>query len=320
MCENPNYLIKTGFFNPDTGKEVLHFANFELVQKIRANVITEDRYYKVPCGKCRICQINKSKEWASRCMAEATLYSSNYFLTLTYSDENLPENFSLRKKHLQDFNKRLREYYRVRYNHVGIRFYSSGEYGDNTFRPHYHGCYFNLPINDLKLYKVSKTGFVYYNSELINSLWGFGFVVIGDVTPASAAYVARYVAKKQYGKNTQIYADLGIEPEFSLMSNRPGIGFDFCIENLDKIFKYDKIYLPSEPGKNPEYKIPRYFKKLGEKYIPDSTFESKERLQTYAKFLNSLELSKTDLSEDEYIFEKNESEKNRLKTLTQHVF
>lgn len=56
-----------------------------------------------PCGGCVGCRLEKSRSWAVRCTHEASLYSSNCFLTLTYSPENLPKYGTLVPKHFTDF-------------------------------------------------------------------------------------------------------------------------------------------------------------------------------------------------------------------------
>lgn len=52
----------------------------------------------IPCGQCIGCRLEKSRQWAIRCVHEASLYENNCFITLTYSPENLPEDGSLKKK------------------------------------------------------------------------------------------------------------------------------------------------------------------------------------------------------------------------------
>lgn len=67
------------------------------------------RPIKLPCGQCLGCRLDYSREWAVRCTHEALLHQENSFITLTYDDEHLPWDRGLRKKHWQDFAKRLRK-------------------------------------------------------------------------------------------------------------------------------------------------------------------------------------------------------------------
>ena len=62
---------------------------------------------KVACGQCIGCRLERSRQWAVRCMHEASMHMFNSFVTLTYDDDHLPEYNSLNYKHFQDFMKRL---------------------------------------------------------------------------------------------------------------------------------------------------------------------------------------------------------------------
>lgn len=140
-----------------------------------------------PCGVCPACRSTKAQEWTYRLYAENKLHKKSCFVTLTVDDEHMSEvfepslsgsYFSLNKKTLQDFNKRLRKNLSQ-----PIRFYSVGEYGEKSKRPHYHGIYFGLGVED---------------RPVIEKSWKFGFVSVANVTPASIAYVARYCTKKLF--------------------------------------------------------------------------------------------------------------------------
>ena len=82
---------------------------------------------KVPCGVCVSCRLDKSKEKAIRCIHEAMMHEQNCFLTLTYSNENLPGGGNLRHRDFQKFMKRLRFKTGKK-----VRFYMCGEYGDGS--------------------------------------------------------------------------------------------------------------------------------------------------------------------------------------------
>lgn len=139
-------------------------------------------------------------------MHEASLHKENCFLTLTYSDENLPPDRSLVKSDFQKFMKRLRD----RFDYKPIKFFHCGEYGEQELRPHYHAAIFGHDFPDKEVWRV-RDGIPLYISDLLDSLWKKGFSTIGDVTFESAAYIARYCVKKVNGKK----ADL-IDPETGL--------------------------------------------------------------------------------------------------------
>lgn len=47
----------------------------------------------LPCGQCWGCRLERSRQWAVRCMHEAKMHEHNCFLTLTYDDERLPGRY-----------------------------------------------------------------------------------------------------------------------------------------------------------------------------------------------------------------------------------
>ena len=122
------------------------------------------------------------------------MYEQNCFLTLTYSEENLPEGGNLEKEELQKFIKRLRK----KIEPIKIRYFGAGEYGDQKKRPHYHLCIFNYDFPDKEVYSLSGKNreFPVYISPTLQELWPFGYHTIGEVSMASAGYIARYVVKK----------------------------------------------------------------------------------------------------------------------------
>ena len=75
------------------------------------------------CGYCRNCLINKREEWAARLTHEWKYWNKSMFITLTYKDELLPDNCSLRVKDLQNFfhyvrdDERMKER-QIKYNSV----------------------------------------------------------------------------------------------------------------------------------------------------------------------------------------------------------
>lgn len=136
-------------------------------------------------------------------MLEQRVHEFSSFWTFTYDDDHLPPDGSLCPRHAQLFFKRLREGLAPRV----CRYFLVGEYGDETFRPHYHAALFG--VSELEVPYVSQC-------------WGLGHVVAGTLTWASAAYVAGYVTKKMTAPDDPRLK--GRHPEFARMSLRPGIG------------------------------------------------------------------------------------------------
>lgn len=202
----------------------------------------------IPCGQCIGCRLERSRQWAIRCMHEASLYNDNCFLTLTYNDDNLPANGSLVKRDLTLFFKRLRKRYGK-----GIRYYACGEYGELYNRPHFHVCLFNKDFKD-KYFWIRNHGYNLYRSPILEELWPYGYITIGAVTFESAAYVARYIMKKQLGKGaSDYYASLGLVPEYTVMSRRPGIATGWFEKYAKEVYPRDEVVIRKVLCKPPRF-------------------------------------------------------------------
>lgn len=204
----------------------------------------------VPCGNCIACRLNHSRMWSLRIMHEASTWENNIFLTLTYDEEHLPVDKSIHKEEIQLFMKRLRKALAPRV----IRFFASGEYGSKYSRPHYHLILFNVSKDD-SVFKGLRYSPKHQGYDGQCSVWNKGRVSVDPVNINTANYVAKYCLKKVKGKGAkQHYADLGIEPEFCLMSRDPGIGLVYMLDNAGK-FVYDKFIKVS----GVKYPLPRYY-------------------------------------------------------------
>lgn len=282
--------------------------------------LTRDKFIMVPCKKCIGCRLDYSRRWADRLMLELDHTGCAIFVTLTYNDKNLsygssvyvpdpltgealPKTFpTLVKEDVQLFHKRLRE----RFSFKQIRFFTAGEYGPSSCRPHYHSIYFGLSLDDFvdkKLHSYNRYGQPIYSSALLESIWSHGFVSIANVSWQSCAYVARYSLKK-LGSEKGFAESRGCLPEFSLMSRRPGIAGYFiydhpeCLDNPnDKIFISDVNGVKSKNSINlPEY----LFNKL-ESYNPLLYNQIKEERKVSANDRFFHEYLKQDLDELSYL-------------------
>lgn len=207
---------------------------------------------KVPCGQCIGCRLERSRQWAIRCVHEASLYDRNCFVTLTFDNAHLPEDGSLSVRTFQLFMKRLRK----AYPDERIRFFHCGEYGETLGRPHYHACLFNFDFPDKYLFSV-KNGNRLYRSDSLERIWGLGFAMIGDVTFESAAYVARYVMKKVSGVEAPGHYG-GKRPEYTTMSRRPGIGKDWLDKYLSDVYPLDRVVVRGREMRPPKFYDSRF--------------------------------------------------------------
>lgn len=168
--------------------------------------------------------------WAIRCVHEGSLWDANCCVTLTYSDDHLPEHGNLVYRDFQLFLKRLRR--RVG---VPVRFFCGGEYGDRTDRPHFHSLLFNYDFRDKVVYKERGGKPYLWTSRFADAVWGLGHVVVGECSFESAAYIARYILGKGYGDASDVdYRKIDesgevfdLERECAHMSLRPGIAADW---------------------------------------------------------------------------------------------
>lgn len=226
-------------------------------------------YTEIPCKKCIGCRLDYSREWANRGFLEAQHWQQNYFITLTYNDENLPENGSLEPEEFTNFIKRLRKRMadkRIQFD--GIRFMGCGEYGEERGRPHYHIILFNcqLPVDSFYQPRIINKN-TYWQNHIIEKCWTKGISNVSDVTWNNIAYTARYITKKIYGAQAQEeYADK--EPEFFRVSRRPGIGGYYYDENKETIYTNDEIIVKNRKGAHSS-KPPKYFDRLLEAEQPD---------------------------------------------------
>nr|QJB20804.1 MAG: replication initiator protein [Microvirus sp.] len=203
----------------------------------------------LPCGQCIGCRIDRSSQWAMRCMNERRMWEKTHagsFLTLTYRPEDLPPGGTLVKRDLQLFMKRIRNA-----NGAGVRFYGVGEYGGIFGRPHYHVLLFNVGFADKAFYKSGKRdGETLYVSKSLAEMWPHGHSVFGDVTYDSCAYVSGYIIDKITGeKADDWYA--GRQPEFSVMSK--GIGASYYMKYAHEIYAHDSVIIKGAARRPPRY-------------------------------------------------------------------
>lgn len=216
--------------------------------------------FSVPCGQCLGCRLERARQWSVRIMHEAQLYEHSSFVTLTYSDEHVPSDGSLRKSDFQKFIKRLR-----RRSDARISYFHCGEYGDQLGRPHYHAILFNTFFADSVFHKNTAGGHRLYTSAFLDAVWGLGLCTVGAVTSESAGYVARYCLKKVTGDQAvdhyrRISADGEIyylAPEYGTMSLKPGIGQGWFEKFGSEVCNYDGVVTGGKLRG-----APRYYDKL----------------------------------------------------------
>lgn len=261
----------------------------------------------LPCKQCRGCRLDRAREWAIRCVHEASLYENSCFITLTYSPDDLPYLGSLQKKDFQNFLKRWRQHnvrearkklgfkmrqrlkphQRAALRHATgvLRYYYCGEYGEQLSRPHFHAIIFGQTFADKTLWKKHRDHPI-YRSETLEKLWTKGHSSIGTVTFESAGYVARYVTKKITGANAPDHYErlneygeyIQIQPEYTDMSKKPGIAANWFKKFSADVYPSDEVILRGK-----KLRPPKYYDKLFDISCPDEMDEVKFRRLQNAK-------------------------------------
>lgn len=213
---------------------------------------------QVPCGKCIGCDLTRRRDWTIRMAHEAQMHLWAWFLTLTYSNEFLPDWASLRMTDGPEFVQALRR----KRKGDNIRYFCAGEYGEQFLRPHLHMAIFGLRLDDVMTSGSSRMGNA-LASGFLTEMWGKGHVGLSAFTPANAAYIAGYVRKKGtkqeqeelYTRWDSLSGEIVlVDREKATMSKRPAIGRTW----LEKYFR--DVY-PSGKVVHNGYELPppRYY-------------------------------------------------------------
>lgn len=333
-CYHPLYSLCVGL--NENGKKDLRFLgripdDRETVFTYQGREYPRSQLVSIPCGRCIGCRLEYSRQWANRMMLELEYHDSAYFCTFTYDDDHVPRSWypdpvtgeafpslTLDKRDMQLLMKRIRR----RFGDDKIRFFGCGEYGSETFRPHFHIILFGLHLDDLVPYKTVKQGgefYTYYNSDSLSACWTDdhgdpkGYVVVGQVTWDSCAYTARYVTKKLKGDDAVFYKNHNILPEFVLMSRKPGIGRQYY-DDHPEVMEYEKINISTDKGGR-SFKPPRYYDRLYDIECPDQSAEVKRLRAELAVEIQKTKLRQTSLTSDKLLEVEESNLSNRIKSL-----
>lgn len=246
------------------------------------------------CGKCLACRINRISTWKLRLVNEIDSHRWTVVATLTYDEENCPENYGLRPEDVTKYIKRLRKTINGNEKEFldkkkkiknpkfrKIKYYYCGEYGDRYDRPHYHIILYGMNFND---------------KRLIEDSWGMGKVEVDKPDVEYIGYVAGYINKKIIGKKeTYIYEKLqGRKAPYQRASQ--GIGEEWALKNREMIEEQKKIRLGQK-----DFPVPRYYRKKldikGRVYEKDM---DKRETELYGKLLERVGLQKDKKTIDEF--------------------
>lgn len=213
-------------------------------------IFMEKLEVQVPCGNCPECRSKRASAWSFRLMQELRYSLNGHFVTLTYDAKNVPRSYygfkTLLVTDVQAYFKKLRKLQIkedescVNESNHGqpIRYYTAGEYGSKTLRPHYHIILFNA------------------SAENICKAWDKGGVHLGQVSEASVGYTLKYISKPG---RIPIHSRDDRKREFAVMSK--GIGKRYLTEAMKAWHLADpenRVYCNLPGGK--KIGMPRYYK------------------------------------------------------------
>lgn len=249
----------------------------------------------IPCSKCYACRINYAAEWATRIMLESEYSQNNYWITLTYNENHVPINLdtghnSLYPRDVTLFLKRLRKHFK----NTTIKYFYCGEYGGETYRPHYHMILLNCPLDLNQFYGsfIDPRFFKeHWKSYELENLWMeklpgsdektlIGMIEVTPLEWSNAAYTARYCMKKIF-EEKMLYDEWEVEKEFVRMSN--GIAKQYYQDNKEEIWKTDSIVMKTVKGNIGNARPPAYFMDQLKKEDPERARWILERRQKYAE-------------------------------------
>lgn len=159
---------------------------------------------EVSCRKCWQCRKRRVDDLVGRCIAESKFAKKTYAATLTYGGDAGVNAATLVYKDVQDFLKKLRKKYSVRY-------IVAGEYGTKKNRAHWHIILFF----DKEYPEVE-------NDKRVNwKYWNKGFTYFQEPNWKGFQYVLKYVLKDQ---------DERAKVSHLAMSKKPPLGDEYFKE------------------------------------------------------------------------------------------
>ena len=225
-----------------------------------------DQHLSLPCGSCASCRMSQARDWTIRLSHEAQMHEKSCYITLTYADDYLPYSGGLEKEDFQNFIRRFRKHLALRPDarDRNLRYYHCGEYGENaTRRPHYHAIIYGQDFSEDRTRHRTNEKNPFWRSPTLERLWPWGNSDIGEVTPQSAAYVCGYVLKKgpiaESGDKYLRFPEdkrrkpYRVNPEYTSMSLKPGIGKSWLHKNWREVYPDDLVVLNGSTMKPPPY-------------------------------------------------------------------
>lgn len=247
-----------------------------------------------PCGECYECLASARAEAALRIYSEDMHAKSSFFVTLTYTDENLPfyglsrverrrelnkiegaqpyfdmyGKFVLRKDDATMFFYSLHDFVKKYDSTKLARYVINGEYSPYSHRPHMHALVF-LP------FEISEDDF----NEFLLKIWRFGQIDVGDVEAASINYLGKHSMKEDRGND---YIQQKVSPIFQKRSVKNG-GIGIWLKDDPTVIANYNLGTNSTQYGDYIVNIPRYVKK---KLHPETMSEDEIRQLSRQSYVN----------------------------------
>ncbi|MGL4562732.1 MAG: rolling circle replication-associated protein [Brevinema sp.] len=235
-----------------------------------------------PCRKCSLCKKARSRHWYLRCEHEQYYHQdSSFFLTFTYSNENIVPRGTLSDKSKQQLlGMTEKDYKKLKLEnklpeidlddnlvkHVGTLLKSDMQkYWKRLritlkrrgfdFKFKYFMCGEYGGRRGRPHYHAIVFGLPFGSESLIRDLWKNGIVDIKVSVPQTIKYVVGYINKKQVGKKSDLYyLRNGCLNSYQSMSH--GIGLQYAIDNSERI----KRELSLKDSSGCIHPVPPYYK------------------------------------------------------------
>lgn len=231
---------------------------------------------QIPCGRCQECLEARARNWTARLIQEIPQTKYNYFVTLTFSPEQL--GILMRKTGVGETNplvgiaiRRMLERWRKTHK-KSLKHWFITELGhEGTERIHAHGIVFaDEPLKFQEIQKVTTGGVM-----AKWSYWKYGHVFVGDyVSSRTVNYLMKYVTK----------IDTGHKHFVGYIFTSPGIGKAW-LDYMQKIYTYlprsslDYMKLPT----GQKIKLPVYYK--------NKCYNEEEREKIWREFMDKHQIT-----------------------------
>ncbi|UPW40809.1 replication initiator protein [Sigmofec virus UA08Rod_6752] len=238
---------------------------------------TEGCYKYHRCGYCLTCRKRRSLQFALRASHEGKFWDKKVMLNLSYDDEHIhpshvyPFTGNLCYDDVCKFWKSLRSSGR------NIKYLVAGEYGGQTFRPHYHALVFGISVDDdifyQKTYNRKKKAYI-----CKCKFWPYGDVVVGNVREGGSFYVTKYSTKDDI--SSQLYREMKkkgqIKPFLRLSQ---GLGLRYFLERPHYFMKCGYMLYKGIKVPIPDYYVAKY----QEKYLLPDEYEYNKSISQFEK-------------------------------------